>query len=61
MAMDDSEKCDPQALEDISVETFLRGCNENEAAMKAMEKNPTFLSKAVKHVKTSFVRVLNDK
>ncbi|CAC5409272.1 unnamed protein product [Mytilus coruscus] len=51
--MDGFDKCDPDALEDISVEAFLRGCKEKEAAMKAIEKNPTSLSKAVKYVKTS--------
>ncbi|CAC5360378.1 unnamed protein product [Mytilus coruscus] len=51
--MDGFDKCDPEALEDISVEAFLRGCREKKSAMKAMEKSPTSLSKAVKYVKTS--------
>ena len=53
MAMDGYEKCEVETLEAIATEAFLRGCKEKEAAMKAMEKNPQTLTKAVKYVKTS--------
>jgi hypothetical protein len=53
LALDGYEKCEDDALEDIATEAFLRGCKEKEAAIKAMEKNPVTLSKAIKFVKTS--------
>ena len=53
LALDGYEKCDDDAIEDIATEAFLRGCKEKEAAIKAMEKNPVTLSKAIKFVKTS--------
>ena len=53
LALDGYEKCENDALEDIATEAFLRGCKEKEAAIKAMEKNPASLSKAIKFVKTS--------
>jgi hypothetical protein len=53
LGLDGYEKCENDALEDITTEAFLRGCKEKEAAIKAMEKNPACLSKAIKFVKTS--------
>ena len=53
LALDGYGKCEDDALEDIATEAFLRGCKEKEAAIKAMEKNPVTLSKAIKFVKTS--------
>lgn len=53
LAMDGYDRCEMDTLEDIATEAFLRGCKEKDAAIKAMEKNPTSLSKAVKYVKTS--------
>lgn len=53
LALDGYEKCEDDALEDIATEAFLRGCKEKEAAIKAMEKNPVILSKAIKFIKTS--------
>ena len=53
LALDGYEKCEDDALEDIATEAFLRGCKEKEAAIKAMEKNPVTLSKAIKFVNTS--------
>lgn len=35
------------------METFLRGCRDKEAAMKAMDREPTTLQKAVRYVKTA--------
>jgi hypothetical protein len=40
-------KCEDDALEDIATEAFLRGCKEKKAAIKAVEKNPVTLSKAI--------------
>jgi hypothetical protein len=55
LALDRYEKCEDDALEDIATEAFIRGFKEKEAAIKAMEKNPVTLSKAIKLVKTSLV------
>jgi hypothetical protein len=55
LALDGYEKCEDDTLEDIATEAFLRGCKEKEAAIKAMEKNPPSLPKAIIVVSFSFV------
>jgi hypothetical protein len=53
LALDGYESCEGNMIEEIAIETFLRGCRDKEAAMKAMDREPTTLQKAVKYVKTA--------
>lgn len=53
LALDGYENCEGNMIEEISMETFLRGCRDKEAAMKAMDREPTTLQKAVRYVKTA--------
>jgi hypothetical protein len=39
-------------IEEIVMETFQRKCQNKEAAMKAMDKEPTKLQKPVKYART---------
>lgn len=43
----------PEAIDQILVEAFLRGCKDKEAAHLAMEKNPKSINKAFKYVKAA--------
>lgn len=53
LALDGYKSCEGNMIEEIAMETFLRGCRDKEAAMKAMDREPTTLQKAVKYVKTA--------
>jgi phage-related minor tail protein len=53
LALDEYEKCEDDALEDIATEAFPWGCKEKEAAIQTMEKNPVTMSNAITFVKTS--------
>ena len=53
LALDGYESCEGNMLEEIATETFLRGCRDKEAAMKAMDREPATLQKAVKYVRTA--------
>lgn len=45
LALDVYENCKGNMIEGFSIETFLRGCRDKEAAMKAMDREPTKLQK----------------
>ena len=53
MVMDGYEKCEQDVIDKISVEHFLKGCIDKEAAKIALEKNPKTLTKAIKYVQGS--------
>lgn len=51
LAVESYEKFEGNMIEDISIETFLRGCRDKEASIIAMGREQTTLRKAVKYVK----------
>lgn len=53
LALDSYGSCKGYMIEEIATETFLRGCRDKEAAMMAMDREPTTLQKTVKYVKTA--------
>lgn len=53
LCMDGHPEAREETIDQISVEAFLRGCRDKEAAKSAMEKNPHSVYKALKYVKAS--------
>lgn len=53
LALDGNESCVENMIEEIAIETFLRGCLDKNAAMKAMDREPSILRKEVKYVETA--------
>jgi hypothetical protein len=49
------QSCEGNMLEEIATETFLPDCRDKEAAVKAMDRKPATLQKAVKYVQTAIV------
>lgn len=50
LALDGYENYEGNMFEESATETFLRGYRDKEAAMKAMDREPTPLLKSVKYV-----------
>lgn len=53
LVLDGYESCEGNMIEEIATETFLLGCRDKEAAMMAMDREPTTMQKAVKYVKNA--------
>jgi hypothetical protein len=53
LVLDGYQSCEGNVLEEIATETFLRGCQDKEAAMKAMDREPATLQKAIKYMRTA--------
>jgi hypothetical protein len=53
LALDAYVDAPDNVLQDIAVDSFLKGCKDKAAAEIAMAKNPSTLRKAVEYVKTS--------
>lgn len=51
MAMDAHPEAREETTERIAVESFLKGCRDNEAAQSAMNKDPTSINKASMYMK----------
>jgi hypothetical protein len=45
-------KGNPEVVDQIATEAFLRGCRDKEAARSVLEKDPSSITQAVKMVKT---------
>ena len=52
MALDGYDRGNPEVVDQIATETFLRGCRDKEAARSVLEKDPTSINQAMKLVKT---------
>ena len=52
MALDGFDKGNPEVVDQIATEAFLRGCRDKEAARSVLEKDPSSITQAVKMVKT---------
>ena len=52
MALDGFDKGNPEVVDQIATEAFLRGCRNKEAARSVLEKDPSSITQAVKMVKT---------
>ena len=53
LTLDAYEECEGDIIEEMAVETFLRGCKEKSAARHAMAMEPRTIHKAFKFVKTA--------
>jgi hypothetical protein len=53
LVLDGYESCEGNVLDEIATDIFLRGCRDKEAAIKAMDREPLTLQKAVKYVRTA--------
>jgi competence ComEA-like helix-hairpin-helix protein len=53
LTLDGYSTAGDKTIQQLSIETFLRGCRDKEAAKAAMEKEPRTLHKALKYVKAS--------
>lgn len=53
LTLDAYEECDGDIIEEVAVETSLRGCKEKSAARHAMDMEPRTIHKALKFVKTA--------
>jgi hypothetical protein len=51
MALDGFDKGNPEVVDQIATEAFLRGCRDKEAARSVFEKDPSSITQAVKMVK----------
>ena len=52
LTFDSYEECDGDIIEEMAVETSLRGCKEKNAARHALNMEPRTIHKALKFVKT---------
>lgn len=53
LTLDAYEECEGDIIEEMAVETFLRGCREKSAARHAMDMEPRTIHKALKFAKTA--------
>lgn len=53
LAMEGLSEANDSTVDQMAVETFLRGCKDKEAAHLAMENNPNIIYKALKYVKAA--------